>query len=138
MGQGGIRMKFEEVLPKMRDEGRVGIRKGRRHKFEKGVFVIEYPLGGWSEVYIGAPSLTEDDWTIEPVKVKKWQWVFGSGVEGESSPRIYLTEEGAEAYLQNLMDMTPEQAHIGRFNEYECRKLIKLLKGVGRKIDEHF
>ena len=91
-------MKFEEALPKMRDEGRIGVRKERRHKFEKGVFVMEYPLGGWSEVYIGAPSLTKDDWTIEPIKVKKWQWVFGSDVEGESLPRLYLTEERAEAY----------------------------------------
>ena len=39
-----------------------------------------------------------------------------------------ITRREAYAYLQNLMDMTPEQAHIGRFNEHECQKLLKLLK----------
>ena len=39
-----------------------------------------------------------------------------------------ITQREAYAYLQNLMDMTPEQAHIGRFNEHECQKLLKLLK----------
>ena len=39
-----------------------------------------------------------------------------------------ITRREAYVYLQNLMDMTPEQAHIGRFNEHECQKLLKLLK----------
>lgn len=35
-------------------------------------------------------------------------------------------------YLQSLMEMTPEQAHIGKFNEDECQKLIDLLEDKRR------
>lgn len=90
-------MKFEEVLPKMRDEGRVGIWINRRHKFIDGVLHWE-EKDHWSFITYSGEAFTSDSWTLEPIKVKKWQWVFGSDVEGESLPRIYLTEERAEAY----------------------------------------
>lgn len=31
--------------------------------------------------------------------------------------------------LQELMDMTPDEAHIGRFNINQCKTLIKILEG---------
>lgn len=90
-------MKFEEVLPKMRDVGRVGIWNGHRHKFVDGMLQWEEDCP-WPFIHYSGKAFTSDDWVLEPIKVKKWQWVFGSDVEGESLPRLYLTEERAEAY----------------------------------------
>ena len=93
-------MKFEEALPKMRDEGRIGVRKERRHKFEEGEFLIEYPPGNWSQVFLGASALTKDDWTIEPIKVKKWRWAWGSGYSDEPMLSGLLTAEEVEKYMK--------------------------------------
>ena len=90
-------MKFEEVLPKMRDEGRVGIFDGHRHAFENGLLMIEVS-GHWYYANYNGIALTSETWTLEPIKVRKWQWVFGSETEGESLPRLHFTEERSEAY----------------------------------------
>ena len=90
-------MKFEEVLPKMRDEGRVGIFDGHRHAFENGLLMIEVS-GHWYYANYNGIALTSETWTLEPAKVKKWQWVFGLGTDRQSLPRTKLTEIEAECY----------------------------------------
>ena len=80
-------MKFEEVLPKMRDEGRIGVWDGYRNKFEGERFIREYPQNDWGGVSFGYRAFTSDEWTLEPIKVKKWRWVFG-----RDETMLYLTE----------------------------------------------
>ena len=94
-------MKFEEALPKMRDEGRIVARNDMTYKLEDGTLWGQRKDkndGKWYRVAFTGAALLEGSWTLLPIKVKKWQWVFGSDVEGESLPRLYLTEERAEAY----------------------------------------
>jgi len=50
--------------------------------------------------------------------------VFDQLFEGQN-PLMSRTE--AYCYLQNLMNLTPEDAHIGRFSIAQCRELIDLL-----------
>ena len=68
-------MKFEEVLPKMRDEGRVGKVGGMFFKFENGLLWRKTSeCSPWSHFpRIVEDYLTIDTWSLEPIKVKKWQ-----------------------------------------------------------------
>lgn len=50
----------------------------------------------------------------------------------EEFDKLWKTGEtsrhAAYRILQKLMDMTPEEAHIGRFSKAQCELLIKLLR----------
>ncbi len=61
-------MKFEEVLPKMRDEGMIASWDGCKHKFSDG-FLLRKEKGRWGIVGYGGPALESDDWLI--VKPKR-------------------------------------------------------------------
>ena len=93
-------MKFEEVLPKMRDEGRIAIRKECRHKFEEGVLVQEDSSGNWFEVSLSSQALMGDSWSLEPRKVKRWQWAFGCEKECQMLPRIRMSEMEASVHAE--------------------------------------
>lgn len=41
----------------------------------------------------------------------------------------------AYQWLQREMDLSPQEAHIGMFNEEQCRKLIKILNKRKREND---
>ena len=91
-------MKFEEVLPKMR-EGKIGKVGEYLFKLSEYGLIWKKSHSSWTRhPRMLEDFLERDDWSLEPMKVKKWQWIFGCGVEGESSPRVYLTEEKAEKY----------------------------------------
>ena len=106
------------------------------HGKSYGLIWMCSPCKAWVGVHKNSPthkplgSLAKEDLRILRMKAHE---VFDSLWR-----KWGISRKEAYVYLQNLMDMTPEQAHIGRFNEYECRKLIKLLKGRGRKINGHF
>ena len=91
-----------------------------------GLIWLCYPCKAWVGTHKNSPthkplgSLAKEDLRILRMKAHE---VFDSLWR-----KWGISRREAYAYLQNLMDMTPEQAHIGRFNEYECRKLLKLLK----------
>ncbi len=91
-------MKFEEVLPKMRDEGRVGVIGLDFFKFENGfIWKRSSKYSPWVHFpRIVEDYFTSDDWAIEPVKVKKWQWVFGNDIQILLSPPLHLTKDEAE------------------------------------------
>ena len=91
-------MRFEEVLPKMRDEGRSATLHGLSHKFSDGKVWIKYPGGEWLRARFTAEAFTTDDWKLEPVKVVKWRWVFGFGSELQMTAYGYLSESEADAY----------------------------------------
>lgn len=44
-----------------------------------------------------------------------------------NNKRSKWARHNAYKWLQEVMELTPEQAHIGMFNEEQCRKLIKIL-----------
>ena len=90
-------MKFEEVLPKMRDEGRVGIWNGHRHKFVDGMLQWEEDCP-WPFIHYSGRAFTSDSWTLEPLKVNKWSWVFGHGDKCQMVPHNKMTEIEAECY----------------------------------------
>ena len=91
-------MKFEEVLPKIRDEGRIANLHGLSHKFSDGKVWIKYPGGEWLRARFTAEAFTTDDWKLEPVKVVKWRWVFGCDDECLKGICNKMTEEQAEKY----------------------------------------
>ena len=94
-------MKFEEVLPKMRDEGRIGKVGGMFFKFENGLLWRKTSeCSPWSHFpRIVEDYLTIDTWSLEPIKVKKWQWVFGVRNECRVIPTHRMTEAEAEGYM---------------------------------------
>ena len=91
-------MKFEEVLPKIRDEGRIANLHGLSHKFSDGKVWIKYPGGEWLRARFTAEAFTTDDWKLEPVKVVKWRWVFGYGSQLQTTSYAHLSESEAEEY----------------------------------------
>ena len=95
---GGGRMKFEEILPKMRDEGRIANLNGHLHKFADGRLWMKCLSGRWEVIQYTGDGLTTDDWKLEPVKVSKWRWVFGFGSELQMTAYGYLSESEADAY----------------------------------------
>lgn len=92
-------MKFEEVLPKMRDEGRVGILFGSRHTFDSSRNFVRWEKTGWRLFEASSAVFTSDEWSLEPIKVKKWQWVFGVRNECRVMPIHRMTEVEAEGYM---------------------------------------
>ena len=88
-------MKFEEVLPKMRDEGRIANLNGHLHKFADGRLWMKCLSGRWEVIQYTGDGLTTDDWKLEPVKVSKWRWVFGFGSELQMTAYGYLSESEA-------------------------------------------
>ena len=93
-------MRFEEILPKMRDEGRIGVWKDCRYRFSKGIFLQEYPSGDWCEVSISSQALTEDEWSFDPIKIRKWQWTFGFRNDCQLVSSDWMTEAEAERYME--------------------------------------
>ena len=92
-------MKFEEILPKMRDEGKIGKVGEYLFKLTEYGLVWKKSHSSWTRhPRMLEDFLERDDWSLESMKVKKWQWVFGSGVEIQVAPAGYLTEEKAEKY----------------------------------------
>lgn len=92
-------MKFEEILPKMRDEGRIANLNGHLHKFADGRLWMKCLSGRWEVIQYTRDGLTTDDWKLEPVKVSKWRWVFGFGSELQMTAYGYLSESEADAYM---------------------------------------
>ena len=93
-------MKFEEVLPKMRDEGRVGMVGTTFFKMSPdGKLWAKVDPGYW-EVHhnLNEEYLTTDEWSIEPRKVKRWAWAFGHGDKCQMVPHNKMTEIEAECY----------------------------------------
>ena len=86
-------MKFEEVLPLMK-QGKVAVLDGTRYRLEDGWLKVS-PDQKWSRVYGGLP-LSSEEWEIEKVKTKKWQWVFGRGNSTLFQTSLYYSEESAE------------------------------------------
>ncbi len=86
-------MKFEEVLPIMK-LGRTALVDGTPYRFIDGRLCVKTRYG-WSKFYGDAPFFSEN-WEIEKVKVKVWQWVFGKEHKAAIATSIYHTEESAE------------------------------------------
>ena len=93
-------MKFEEILPKMRDEGRIGKIEEEFFKLEDGIIwrksAEHLPWSRHPEKIEN--YLMSSNWSLEPIKVKQWLWVFGVGNEGKELPLDKLTEAEAECY----------------------------------------
>ena len=90
-------MKFEEVLPKMRDEGRIGVFNGVQYKFFCGDLKFR-TNDGWDFCTFNSTAYTTNDWSLEPIKVKKWKWVFGFGKKVQLVNKNFMTEAEAEKY----------------------------------------
>ena len=96
-------MKFEEVLPKMRDEGRIGKVEGYFFKLSEDGLVWKKSSehSSWTRYpRMLEDFLKSDDWSLEPMKVKKWRWAFGFGYSDEPMLSGLLTEEEAEKYMR--------------------------------------
>lgn len=91
-------MKLEEILPKMRDEGRIANLNGVLYKMEDGNLWAKYLNSQWKSAVFSVYTFTTDDWKLEPVKVSKWRWVFGFGSELQMTAYGYLSESEADAY----------------------------------------
>ena len=93
-------MKFEEVLPKMRDEGRIGKVGGNFFKFENGLLLGKSDeCSPWTRFPIPVEDyLRSDGWSLSPSKVKKWKWVFGYGKDEQLVKEYSMTEAEAEKY----------------------------------------
>lgn len=95
-------MKFEEVLPKMRDEGWIARFGGYlRFKLSEGCLWINtnFPGSGWSPHHeLNEEYFLQDRWELEPVKVSKWRWVFGYGSQLQTTSYAHLSESEAEEY----------------------------------------
>lgn len=91
-------MKFEEVLPKMRDEGKIANLHGVLYKIGEGNLWAKYISRQWKSAVFSVDSFTTDDWKLEPVRVSKWRWVFGLGSELQMTAYGYLSEAEAEEY----------------------------------------
>jgi ssDNA-binding Zn-finger/Zn-ribbon topoisomerase 1 len=40
-------------------------------------------------------------------------------------PDAQFTQKGAYAWLQRVMRLTPDEAHIGQFNKHQCRQVAE-------------
>ena len=95
-------MKFEEILPRMRDQGKIANLNGVLYKMEDGNLWRKYLTVHWKTTVFSDGAFATDDWKLEPVKVSKWRWVFGLGSELSMTSSAYLSEAEAEAYLRNF------------------------------------
>ncbi len=87
-------MKFEEVLPLMK-QGQIAVWGCGRYREAEGKLIVQYDIE-WTVVFLDWAALSSEEWQIEKVKVKKWQWVFGRGHGLNIATSIYHTEESAE------------------------------------------
>ena len=94
-------MKFEEVLPKMRDERRVGVVGTTFFKISAdGKLWMKLDTGYWHfHPNLNENYLTTDEWSLEPRKVKRWQWVFGIGDKINHTSPDRKTELEASIYM---------------------------------------
>lgn len=92
-------MKFEEIFPKMRDEGTVGCCGRNYFKFINGEFLwMPTPFTPWEPLsHIPVDFLT-GDWAYLLMEVKKWIWVFGCEDEYMKVSHSRMTEAEAEEY----------------------------------------
>ncbi len=87
-------MKFEDVLPKMRDEGRIAVLSGNQYIFfDRNLY--SRTNNEWILVTLTSAALTSEGWSLEPRKVKKSCWSFGTGTRLLSQMLDPCTEEEA-------------------------------------------
>ena len=87
-------MTFEEVLPWLK-QGKIVIHGEYRYQIRNNM--LQKKLSDeWHSTCMGWLLLGSEEWEIEKVKVKKWQWVFGKGHGLNIATSIYHTEESAE------------------------------------------
>lgn len=93
-------MKFEEILPKMRDEGMKALWNDYCFKFENGKFWVHSGSfrDRWTVTQLLEEAFTADDWRLEPANVVRWIWVFGFHNEVQRVPSTYMSEQDAEDY----------------------------------------
>ena len=91
-------MKFEEILPKMRDEGKIANLHGVLYRLSNGNLWMKGLSGHWTTPIFSDGAFAADDWKLEPVRVSKWRWVFGLGSELQMTAYGYLSEAEADAY----------------------------------------
>lgn len=91
-------MKFEEILPRMRDEGKIANLNGVLYKFADGNLWMKRLSGDWKTAGFSVEAFTTDDWKLDPVKVSKWRWVFGCGSELHMTSYAHLSKSESEAY----------------------------------------
>ena len=92
-------MKFEEVLPKMRDEGRIG-KVGESLLFKISsdgrLWIQVNPISPWRPLQdLNEEYLTKDLRSLLPIEIKRWDWIFGNGCKSLFF-RTGLTKEQAE------------------------------------------
>ena len=92
-------MRFEEVLPKMRDEGRIAVRNGQEYKFFDGNLMFK-ANHEWVYITLTSQAYITNDWTLEPIKVKKWQWVFGVENRANFLTQSRMTKQEAYDYAK--------------------------------------
>ncbi len=95
-------MKFEEILPKMRDEGRVGLVGTTFFKISlDGKLWMKLDTGYWEVIHnLNEEYLITDEWSIVPRKVKKWQWVFGVENRANFLMQARMTKQEACDYAK--------------------------------------
>ena len=64
-------MKFEEVLPKMRDEGRIGILYDSKYSFDSCGNLVRWEKMRWRLCGYYFSIFTSDEWSLEPIKIKR-------------------------------------------------------------------
>ena len=71
-------MKFEEVLPLMK-QGQIAVWGCGRYREAEGKLIVQYDIE-CTVAFLDWAALSSEEWEIEKVKVKKWQWVCASTV----------------------------------------------------------
>jgi hypothetical protein len=60
---------------------------------------------------------------------RKWAYTFFGRLW--SGPNAQFTQKDAYAWLQRVMGMTPEEAHIERFDKKQCQKVVEAVIAHG-------
>ena len=100
------KMKFEEVLPLMRDKGRIGSRivggSTALYRLQQGELQINSPSNnsGWRNTSFSDTAFTTDNWSLQPEEEETWTWVFGFGDQYQHWVKE-LTESEADQYMFN-------------------------------------
>lgn len=102
-------MKFEEILPLMRDKGKIGIWNKNEYKFQNGYMSIKKGEGRWESISFMDSAFTTDDWSLKPEEVEVWDWVLGKG----------------DGCFEVIQDVTEKEAEKGRIN-HRCDWKVKL------------
>ena len=94
-------MKFEEILPKMRDEGKIGKVGEYLFKLSEYGLIWKKSHSSWTRhPRMLEDFLERDDWSLEPIKVKKWQWVFGVENKANFLMQARMTKQEACDYAK--------------------------------------